>query len=153
MQFEFASAARIIFGDGSAEQLPRLAREKGRHALLVSDSFQPDSVARLIDALRDAELRLTHFPVSGEPTVEVVDEAQSIASAAGCDMVISIGGGSVIDTGKASAALISNQGEALDYLEVIGAGRNAGCRSAAIHRAAVNSGHRRRSQQERGARL
>ena len=39
MHFEFASAARIIFGDGSAKQLPQLAREKGSHALLVTDSF------------------------------------------------------------------------------------------------------------------
>ena len=123
MHFEFASAARIIFGDGSAEQLPQLAREKGRHALLVSDSFQPEAVSRLIDGLRDGGLRLTHFPVSGEPTVEVIDEAKAIATSAGCDLVISIGGGSVIDTGKASAALISNAGDALDYLEVIGAGR------------------------------
>ncbi len=123
MQFEFASAACIIFGDGSASQLPQLAREKGSHALLVTDSFQPESVSRLIDALAGASLRLTHYPVSGEPTVEVIDEAKGFASAAGCDLVISIGGGSVIDTGKASAALIPNAGAVLDYLEVIGAGR------------------------------
>ncbi len=123
MQFEFASAARIIFGDGSANQLPQLAQEKGRHALLVTDSFQPEAVARLIDTLPSAGLRLTRFPVSGEPTVELIDEAKAAAIAAGCDLVISIGGGSVIDTGKASAALILNDGETLDYLEVIGAGR------------------------------
>ena len=123
MQFEFASAARIIFGDGSAEQLPQLARAMGSHALLVCDSFQPDAVSRLIDALPSAGLRLTHFSVSGEPTVEVVDEAKAIAEAARCDLVISIGGGSVIDTGKASAALIPNEGAVLDYLEVIGAGK------------------------------
>ncbi len=130
MQFEFASAARIIFGDGSANQLPRLAREMGSRALLVTDSFQPESVSQLIAALRDAEggegtqpsLQLTQFQVSGEPTVEVIDEAKAIATAARCDMVISIGGGSVIDSGKASAALIPNEGAALDYLEVIGAG-------------------------------
>jgi alcohol dehydrogenase class IV len=123
MHFEFASASRIIFGDGSASQLPQLALEKGRQALLVTDSFQPESVSRLIDSLQDADLRITHFSISGEPTVEVIDEAKAIAISAGCDLVISIGGGSVIDTGKASAALIPNAGETLDYLEVIGAGR------------------------------
>ncbi len=123
MQFEFASAGRIIFGDGSANQLPQLAREKGRHALLVTDSFQPEAVTRLIDTLPNADLQITHFPVSGEPTVEVIDQAKATALTAGCDLVISIGGGSVIDTGKASAALIPNDGETLDYLEVIGAGR------------------------------
>ncbi len=123
MHFEFATATRIIFGDGSANQLPQLARELGSHVLLVSDSFQPDSVARLIDALRAAGLKLTHFPVSGEPTVELIDEAKTVAKSAGCDLVISIGGGSVIDSGKASAALIPNPGAVLDYLEVIGAGK------------------------------
>ncbi len=123
MYFEFASASRIIFGDGSAEQLPKLAREKGIHALLVSDSFQPEAVTRCIDALRSADLQLTRVPVSGEPTIEAIDEAKAIATSAGCDLVISIGGGSVIDTGKASAALIPNEGEVIDYLEVIGAGR------------------------------
>jgi len=123
MQFEFASAARIIFGDGSAGQLPQLARDTGGRALLITDSFQPESVERLIDALRDDNLPITHYSVSGEPTVDVIDEAKGIASAAGCDHVISIGGGSVIDTGKASAALIPNEGDLLNYLEVIGAGR------------------------------
>ena len=123
MQFEFASAGRIIFGDGSAAQLPELAREKGSRALLVTDSFQPPAVTSLIESLRAADLPFTHFPVSGEPSVEVIDAAKRAATAAGCDLVISIGGGSVIDTGKASAALIPNAGETLDYLEVIGAGR------------------------------
>ena len=123
MHFEFASAARIIFGDGSAAQLPQLARETGSHALLVTDSFQPEAVTRLIDSLRSAGLRLTHFPVSGEPTVSMIDEAKAIARSARCDLAISIGGGSVIDSGKASAALIPNEGEVLDYLEVIGAGQ------------------------------
>lgn len=123
MTFEFASAGRIIFGDGSAEQLPGLARELGDRALLVTDSFRPPAVEALIAALRAADLRITHFTVSGEPDVEVIDQAKRAALAEGCDLVISIGGGSVIDSGKASAALIPNSGEALDYLEVIGAGR------------------------------
>ena len=123
MNFEFATATRIIFGDGSAVQLPQLARELGSHALLVTGGFQRDAVTRLIDALRAAELKLTRFPVSGEPSVELIDEAKAIATAAGCDLVISIGGGSVIDSGKAIAALVPNAGAALDYLEVIGAGK------------------------------
>ncbi len=123
MQFEFATATRIIFGDGSAAQLPQLARELGNRALLVTDSFQPGAVSRLVESLRASGLKLTHFPASGEPTVEVIDEAKAVATAAGCELVISIGGGSVIDSGKAGAALIPNEGAVLDYLEVIGAGR------------------------------
>ena len=104
-------------------RLPGLARDLGRRALLITDSFQPPAVEALITALRTADLRITHFAVSGEPDVEVIDEAKRAALAEGCDLVISIGGGSVIDSGKASAALIPNAGDVLDYLEVIGAGR------------------------------
>ncbi len=123
MPFEFATAARIIFGDNCSAQLPQLAGGLGRHALLVTDSFQPPSASDLIATLHDADFAFTHFPVSGEPSVEVIDEAKDVALNAGCDMVISIGGGSVIDSGKASAALIPNDGAVIDYLEVIGAGR------------------------------
>ncbi len=122
-RFEFASAARIIFGDGSAEQLPALARDMGKHALLLTGSSQRSAVSALMDGLRDADMALTHLPVSGEPGIALIDQAKAQALRAGCDMVISIGGGSVIDSGKASAALIPNAGELLDYLEVIGAGK------------------------------
>ena len=123
MQFEFATATRIIFGDGSAAQLPQLARGLGSRPLLVTGGSPPKAVTRLIDDLRADGLPYTRFPVSGEPSIEVIEEAKAVAKAAGCDFVISIGGGSVIDCGKASAALIANEGEVLDYLEVIGAGK------------------------------
>ncbi len=122
MNFEFASAARIIFGDGSARQLAQLARGKGSHALLVTGGSPAAPVTELIQSLRDVGLRYTQFSVSGEPSVELIDRAKQIALSAACDLVISIGGGSVIDSGKACAALIPNDGQALDYLEVIGAG-------------------------------
>ena len=123
MTFEFATAARIIFGEGSAHQLPQLASEQGGHALLVTGSSQPPAIADLIQSLRDTDLRFTHYSVSGEPTIEMIEQAKQTALSAGCDLVISIGGGSVIDSGKALAALIPNPGEALDYLEVIGKGQ------------------------------
>jgi alcohol dehydrogenase class IV len=63
----------------------------------------------------------TEFEVHGEPTVEAVQEG---ARAAGeCEMVIGLGGGSVLDAGKAIAALVTNRGDVLDYLEVIGKGQ------------------------------
>lgn len=122
MHFEFATASRIIFGSGSIRQLPQLASEKGRHVLLVTGS-QPSRVGDCIQSLREAGLRHTLYPVAGEPTIEAVSQAKAAALSAGCDLVIGIGGGSVLDTAKAIAALIPNEGEALDYLEVIGKGQ------------------------------
>jgi len=122
MRFEFATAARIIFGAGSISQLAQLAGDKGQHALMVTGS-QPSRVGDCIQSLRDASLRHTLYPVAGEPAIDVVNQAKAAALSAGCDLVIGIGGGSVLDSGKAIAALIPNEGEALDYLEVIGKGQ------------------------------
>jgi len=58
-----------------------------------------------------------------EPTVEDVDSAVQRARAKGCDAVIALGGGSAIDAAKAAAGLLTNGGSALDYMEVVGAGR------------------------------
>ncbi|MCY3582262.1 MAG: iron-containing alcohol dehydrogenase [Chloroflexi bacterium] len=121
MQFEFATAARIIFGAGTAEQLPGLASAMGRRVLLVTGA-KPDRHIQRIDALAKAGLACTVLSVAGEPSLDDIEAARAEARKSRCDMVIAIGGGSVIDSGKALAALIPNPGAALDYLEVIGAG-------------------------------
>lgn len=120
--FEFATATRIIFGDGSADQLASLAGDLGSRVLLFTDD-QPERVGGLIQSLEQAGLPHTLFQVAEEPSVELVNRAKERALSTGCDLVISIGGGSVIDSGKATAALIPNEGDALDYLEVIGKGQ------------------------------
>ena len=61
--------------------------------------------------------------MSGEPTTHLVDQATGIARAEGCDLVISVGGGSVIDAGKAVAGMLANPGEVQDYLELAGGGK------------------------------
>jgi len=60
--------------------------------------------------------------VDAEPTVDKVNAGVNIAREAGCGCVIGIGGGSVLDTGKVIAALLTNEGELFEYLEVIGKG-------------------------------
>lgn len=64
------------------------------------------------------------FGVEGEPTIGVATEGLLLARKEGCDLVIGYGGGSAIDTGKAIAALLTNAGDFLDYLEVIGKGQS-----------------------------
>lgn len=117
MRFEFATATRIVFGEGTAATLPDLIRTFGARPLLVTGS-SPERIASLA-SLPSA----VTFAVSGEPTVELVREGARTAQSADCDVVISIGGGSVIDAGKAIAAVFTNGGEPLDFLEVVGKGR------------------------------
>jgi alcohol dehydrogenase class IV len=61
--------------------------------------------------------------VAGEPTVELARAGVAAALEHGADVVAAIGGGSVIDLGKAAAMLLANGGDPLDYLEVVGSGR------------------------------
>ena len=64
------------------------------------------------------------FPVDAEPTVELARAAVAAARQHDADVIAAIGGGSVIDTGKAVAMLLGNGGDPLDYLEVVGSGRD-----------------------------
>jgi alcohol dehydrogenase class IV len=111
--FEFATAGRIVFGAGTVAQLPALAGGYGARPLIVSGSRRGDL----------PELHAPRFAVTHEPTLAVIGEGVAAFREEGCDSVIAIGGGSVIDAGKAIAAAAANSGDLLDYLEVIGKGR------------------------------
>ena len=67
-------------------------------------------------------LEVDNFQVKGEPTVKQVDAGLVKTRSNGYDIIIAVGGGSAIDAGKAIAALAPNEGETLDYLEVVGRG-------------------------------
>ncbi|MFN2282873.1 MAG: iron-containing alcohol dehydrogenase, partial [Anaerolineae bacterium] len=122
MRFEFATASRIVFGAGVLKEAGGLAAEFGRRAFVVTGR-SGERAAPLLDGLKAAGVAAVTFSVAGEPTTDLVREGTSQARAAGCDLVIGIGGGSVIDAGKAIAALLINGGDPLDYLEVIGRGQ------------------------------
>ncbi len=122
MTFEFATAGRILFGRASSQKIPTLARDLGRRALVVLGSSDRGREA-LTEGLFEAGVRPVVFNVSGEPTTHLVDQATAIARAAECDLVISVGGGSVIDAGKAVAGMLANPGEVRDYLELAGSAK------------------------------
>ncbi|MEO8657887.1 MAG: iron-containing alcohol dehydrogenase [Bryobacteraceae bacterium] len=122
MRFEFATSGRILFGRGCVAEVPAAASTMGRRALLVTGRSGRGAEA-LSDALRAVSVETVRWGVEGEPTIDQVTLATAYAHAQHCDFVISIGGGSVIDAGKAVAALMANAGDPLLYLEVIGEGK------------------------------
>ncbi|MFP4344381.1 MAG: iron-containing alcohol dehydrogenase [Anaerolineales bacterium] len=122
MRFEFATAERIIFGPGTLREVAPLAAEMGHKVLVVTGS-SPGRASSLVDALVAHGIKTEGFIVAYEPTTETVREGTDLARRTGCDLVIAYGGGSVIDAGKAIAALLTNGGVPLDYLEVIGRGQ------------------------------
>jgi alcohol dehydrogenase class IV len=122
MRFDFMTAGRVSFGDGILKEVGKIAAGFGTRALVVTRT----SGARaddLLALLTDAGLAAETFNLDGEPTVE--DAAAGVARARehAAQVVIGFGGGSALDGAKAIAALTANDGDPLDYLEVIGKGK------------------------------
>jgi alcohol dehydrogenase class IV len=122
MRFEFATAGRIIFGPGAMGQIGDLAADLGRRAFVVTGKTV-DRAAPLISQLKAQGVTITQFSMPGEPTTDLVLDAADSARRDACDFVIGMGGGSVLDAGKVVAALLTNGGDLMDYLEVIGGGQ------------------------------
>jgi alcohol dehydrogenase class IV len=120
LSFEFATANRIIFGAGKLNELNKHIEGDTKHIFLVC-GHSSDAIPRVKEMLSTLGVPLTEFQVHGEPTIDLIREG--VRAAQDCDLVIGVGGGSVLDTGKAIAALAKNPGDILDYLEVIGKGQ------------------------------
>ena len=119
VSFEFATAGRIMAGPGRARELPGVLAGLGSRFLVVTGA----DPARHDKLLASLDRAAAVFPVGAEPTVELVGAAVAAARKHDADVIAAIGGGSVIDTGKAVAMLLGNGGDALDYLEVVGSGQ------------------------------
>jgi alcohol dehydrogenase class IV len=120
--FEFATATRIVFGAGAVREIGGIARTYGRRALVVTGKDQ-SRAKRLVAELEKDGLESVLFSVAGEPSISTVTEGVKHAKVEKCDLVLAFGGGSAIDAGKAIAAMLTNEGELLDYLEVVGRGK------------------------------
>jgi alcohol dehydrogenase class IV len=117
--FEFATAGRIVVGAGQAGELPGVLAGLGSR-VLVCVGAKP---ARHADLLADLRLPAEAFPVAGEPTIKLARAGVTVAREHGADVIAAVGGGSVIDLGKAVALLLANGGDPLDYLEGVGSGQ------------------------------
>ncbi len=120
--FEFATASRIIFGEGKLREITAIVPEFGQRALVIVGG-NVERAKPLFDLLDEAKIAHTAFTVNSEPDIQLVNTGLDLVRQTGAQMVISFGGGSAIDTGKAIAALATNPGDVLDYLEVIGKGQ------------------------------
>jgi alcohol dehydrogenase class IV len=124
-KFEFATASKVIFGNGTVNEVIKNAKSLnlvGQKALVIVGGDEKRA-GPILEQLKSQKIAFSiHRIPSDEPTTESVDSAAAAAREAKSDFVISFGGGSVIDTGKAVAMLLTNGGVALDYMEVIGKG-------------------------------
>jgi alcohol dehydrogenase class IV len=120
MRFEFATATEIVFGAGAARELQARAPLLGRRLFAVTGR-DASRTGHIVQPL--ADLVVGRFRLDREPTLDDARQATMAARACAADAVLSVGGGSVIDLGKATAALLANPGDPLEYVEVIGAGQ------------------------------
>lgn len=120
LNFSFATASQIVFGNNSVDKVPYLISEMGSRVLLVTGR-NPNRALALRERFTSGTEVFT-FNILSEPTIEMINEGVDLARKNNCNLVIGFGGGSVIDSAKAIAALVPNKGELMDYLEVVGLG-------------------------------
>ena len=119
--FSFMTATEILFGRGQAGQAVTKIAALGPRVLLVHgrDASRADWLS---DALDDAGTAVARFAVPGEPDMDLIAAGLNAARNHGAAAVVALGGGAVIDAGKAIAALVPATRPILDHLEVVGRG-------------------------------
>lgn len=121
MKFEFSGPGRIAFGlRAGLDNLPEIAAWSKR--FLVVTGSDVSRAGWLLDGLDSLGVSMAIHSQTGEPTVEDCREGVRIARAFGAGAVVAIGGGSVVDIGKAIAALAPHTDDPFDHLEVVGRG-------------------------------
>ena len=120
MSFIFRVPERIVHGAGSIDSLGDEASRLGKKALLVTGRGAVER-SGIADRMRRALARagVEHEEFSGvepEPEGTFVDGGRTVRSNAGCDLVVAAGGGSVLDVGKAIAALANEEAETAEFL-------------------------------------
>lgn len=118
--FSFTGARKIVFGNGSFQQLPDHIRElQAKRPLIVLDKqlAATGMKEQVVELLKKSGMECHIFDkVDPEPKISLADEGAKLALKAKCDIVVGIGGGSAMDVAKAIAVLATNKGKAVDYL-------------------------------------
>lgn len=118
--FVFAGPPRVVFGPGKIQELPEYLRRFGRKVLLVTGARSLEASTawrRLRSGFERHGFRLSILRVEQEPSPLLVDQAVNRFRGQGLEAVAAIGGGSVLDAGKAISAMLPVDGSVAEYLE------------------------------------
>jgi alcohol dehydrogenase class IV len=122
---------KIYFGAGKFSELPEIISSLGRNALIIigGESFKKSGRWNaLTPKFNQAQIKYRAISVWDEPTTEVIDAIASGFRRTPVDVVVAIGGGSVIDFGKAVSAMLASDGSVKDYLEDVGTKKPSGAK-------------------------
>jgi aldehyde dehydrogenase (NAD+) len=116
--FAWAGPTRLVIGAGRAAAVAdEVIRLGGRRVLLVSDrGIEKTSLLAQLKGALGSLLTATFLDVPQDSSLATVDTATLAGREAGVDAVVSLGGGSVIDSAKAVAACLGAGGKAIDHL-------------------------------------
>lgn len=119
MEFGFYSPVRVVFGQPAATALPvMLAGIEVERVLLLSDTGLAaiGLVDEIVGSLSAGGWQVTTFTrIQSNPTVRNVEAALALAREADAQALVALGGGSVIDVGKAAGLLVTSGGRYADY--------------------------------------
>lgn len=120
MEFNYYLPVNLVFGIGKIEQTGELARKYGRKALIVTgrgSTKRSGLLERVGQRLKAADVNFEVFDeVEPNPVSTTADKAVRQAKNAGCDIIIGLGGGSIMDCAKIVAFLLRNEGDIFDYI-------------------------------------
>ena len=120
MDFNYYLPVNIVFGRGKVSSVGIIASDHGKKALVVtgkSSTKRSGLLNRICSHLKKSGIEYTVFDkVPQNPLTTTAEQAARIAKDNGCDMVIGVGGGSVMDCAKAAAFIAVNDGDINDYI-------------------------------------
>lgn len=124
--FTFANTPKIIFETGSFQKLSDIIANYGEKTLIVtggSSLYNSGRFDELSEGLTDHSISFSTVKVAEEPSPDLIDEIAEKYRGKKISSVTAIGGGSVMDTGKAISAMLTQEDSVMKYLEVVGEGK------------------------------
>ena len=125
-EFVFSNSPTIIFGKGKIEELPPAILKYGQNVLLVTGAasfYDTEYWHLLISNLEALQVQYFHWIIQEEPSPEMIDDCINKFGNLNPDVIVAIGGGSVLDAGKAISAMWIKKEPVIYYLEGVGDGR------------------------------
>lgn len=120
MKFNYNLPVNLVFGRGRVSEIGTLSKEYGKKALIVTgknSTKKSGLLDRVSSYLKEAGMETAVFDkVSQNPLTTTAEEGVSVAKQENCDVVIGLGGGSIMDCAKAIAFLSVNEGDINDYI-------------------------------------
>ncbi len=120
MNFNFFNPTRILFGAGQLNNLHEQIMPGKKALLLISNGKSTrtnGSLDRTIEQLKKAGIEYALFAkIMENPYKEVIMEGAAFARENGCDFIVALGGGAVLDSSVAIAAMATNPGDLWDYV-------------------------------------